>query len=855
MNPDHYAIVFGLSDYPLLGTPPPANLNSPAADADVLVQWLTGPGGLPDTNIKLIRSGTFQPPPAPTRDQLEQAFRWLNDLAEKNSQAGRARSVGQRIYLYASGHGFSPGVSQACLLAGNATENDVTANVFPSAWLDWLQDANYFREFVLWMDCCMDRLMTQPSPPPLRPILSGGAPGPSFVAFGAPRPLKAVERAIAQDGGKFHGIFTWNLLEGLRGAAADERGFVTARSLSDWLRQSQLSWLDASERDSPDVAKEPYLSMLDDIVFARNVAKKRFDVTLMSSLVAAPSDAYLWSGHPPKRSDAFTLQPGGTTLPLTPGLYVAEVPAAGLRHGFAVTRSDTIALSDTAARPSANDAMFALNVDPGDPVATIRVVGHQFQPIDRQAGRLNATLPFGLYSIRLRTGRQVMDKVILLDAPWQQVAGAPASALPAMPLITSAAPLPATRTTNAPQQTAAREGTTRHDIKRGAGAELMVMCRSFGEGASGSLPWEGVSVLDSNGQILADLATAGTRSEAPDPVGVCSFELSPGAYVLRYPLGGGTHAAQSLILPPGGWRVEAYLLHSGGSSAGGHPRMSLFMHRTGAAWGSGEEVLLEKARVALADERLVLNDELSALLLLKFENPLAGIIGGYLLLIEHETGDKSNINLLNTVVGNLRQLVGDDHPDVEALSLACPDRGLRTRRSLSAPPLFERGWRLFVEASQLEPTLVPLTVWQQVHATIQAPPFLSWSTDATVQRDFRKAMNEVLRSESRGPAPAPALAAAAQAVREAAAAAATRAVQGVAAFMPFQAMVSAAPPAVTETAETLRRIATGAAAHVVEAAAPFEQAGTPSVLSVVRTSVLTLPPLARAALLAEFPES
>ena len=43
MPPDHYAVVIGISSYPKLGDPPPADLRGPGVDADSVVTWLTGP--------------------------------------------------------------------------------------------------------------------------------------------------------------------------------------------------------------------------------------------------------------------------------------------------------------------------------------------------------------------------------------------------------------------------------------------------------------------------------------------------------------------------------------------------------------------------------------------------------------------------------------------------------------------------------------------------------------------------------------------------------------------------------------------------------------------------------------------
>jgi hypothetical protein len=318
-------------------------------------------------------------------------------------------------------------------------------------------------------------------------------------------------------------------------------------------------------------------------------------------------------------------------------------------------------------------------------------------------------------------------------------------------MVTSAAPLPGTRTTHEYHAAAARvQSAGVFDVNAGAGVELMVMTRCFtsndGDAPPDARPWDGVAVLDSSGRVLADMTTAGRHETGRpggggDPVGVCTFALAPGAYVLRYP-GEEEHAAQSLVLPPGGWRLEAYLLRSlNGGIETPLSRISLIMRRIGAPWGTAEDLKIEKARIALADERPILNEELVALLIQKCDNPLAGIIGGHLLLIEHEQGGTTlSLDLLNTVVKNLRMLVGCEHPDVEALSLECPNATLRRDRPVLRPPIFERSWRMLVKASYGNARLIPLSLWQQVHATLTAPPFLCWATDDAVQRGFRAAL-------------------------------------------------------------------------------------------------------------------
>ncbi|HEX7200449.1 MAG TPA: hypothetical protein VF213_13270, partial [Dongiaceae bacterium] len=284
----------------------------------------------------------------------------------------------------------------------------------------------------------------------------------------------------------------------------------------------------------------------------------------------------------------------------------------------------------------------------------------------------------------------------------------------------------------------------------GNGAQLMVMARSFspsGGAAVGMHPWDGVKVFDTAGHLLGDMTLAGDHRGNPgeDPVGVCSFALDPGSYILRHCPGvAGAEVALSLVLPPGGWRLEVYLLRYVGSLTveAAKARISVIMHPMAAPWASGEDILAEKARVALADENPILNDELAEVLFRKTDNPLAGIIGGHLLLVGNARDPQVRIDDLNGIVKNLRGLVGPDHPDVEALSLACPDTSLRRTQPVLAPPMFERSWRMLVKESQRNPAILPLALWQQVHAAIVAPPFLIWSADDAVQKDFRKALAE-----------------------------------------------------------------------------------------------------------------
>jgi hypothetical protein len=309
--------------------------------------------------------------------------------------------------------------------------------------------------------------------------------------------------------------------------------------------------------------------------------------------------------------------------------------------------------------------------------------------------------------------------------------------------------MPGTRTTREYHQSLVSD--PRVDVKRGSGAELLLVARSYSKdgSAAGTAPWEDIAILDEAGNVMVDLTEAGRRGAGPDPIAVCCAELAPGAYFLRYKLRDQSHVAQSIVLPPSDFRFEAYVLVPDKEHV--RPTTSLLMRRRGIPWGSPDDLQFEKARVALADERSVLSEQLRELLLDKSDNPLSGILGGHLLLLEQQLKGQTDFGLFVEVIRNLRSLLGTEHPDVEALSLKCPDPALRRRTPVRAAPLFERSWRLLVEASQYEPDLVPLDLWKRVHAPVAASPFFAWTLEHRSQDAFRQALGEAIfgREEAR----------------------------------------------------------------------------------------------------------
>ena len=756
MHSDHFAIVVGLRSYPRLGDPPPSNLEGPENDAKLVAEWLADPAGgaLPDANVRTIVSSGWKSPPdaAPTADQINEAFLWLDGLADASQKAGKGRRVGGRLYIYVSGHGCAPKPRQGCLLTGNAALNTITSNICPIEWIDWLQGANYFREFVLWQDCCTDRqIFTVPSAAPLKPLFGSNPAGPAFIALAAPYGLRAVEKPVPDDGDQWHGVFTWSLVQGLRGAAADANGTVTSHSLTNWLRHAQLGWLDDTDRNTVGVASEPDLVDADPLTFGTGLSPMLFDVTLRIANAPAPVMTRIWSGSPPAVVKQIAVDADGVAMKLRPGLYLADTDT-GLRHGFLVMRSGTIDLTDTGPPVGAHPGPCALRIDPGDAAADIILFDGNLDVVDRNTGKreLPALRP-GLYKMRIRVGRKLVEQVILLDRDWPPVAppaagpvAAPANLpLPPLPQIISAAPLPGTRMANGEQANVVRSALQTADAQHAA--EILIASRLFsGEGAPGDTGWRAVSLNTPAQAIVVDLTGDAILAAADaDPIAVRNVVVPPGNYEVHFEIDGGARLGLNLVVPPGGWRMESYFLRYG---SGARPALTLLMRRIGAPWGTDADLTMQKALVALADERPVGNGELIEQLLGTSDNPLAMIVGAHLLLIAGEKTGSPVPARLNEIVTRLRGIVGDDHPDVQSLSRLCPDVTLRAVGPIVAAPMFERSWRILIRESFEHPELIPVALWRRANASLPYPPYLCWATDAAVQSAYLAAQARQIES-------------------------------------------------------------------------------------------------------------
>jgi hypothetical protein len=334
VNAHDHALVIGIQRY--RNSPDRFNdLHGPDNDAAAVAEWLRKPdgGALPAQNVHVVRSADLPDPfpnpqsPEPARVSVEDHLRRLIKLP-KTAYGGQ--HAGRRLYVYISGHGFAKKIDQPALITADGYQSD-PRNVLFTTWVDWLYTAARFKEFVLWADCCANRVPTvllYPCPEPEEVALQ--IDGKRFIAFAAPLNQSAVENRM--DDGQWHGVFTYALLQGLKGAAA---GAVTSGTLRDYLVANMKSFMAANQRVSA-VAQEPVFGTTDAMSFTTPPVKPKYTVTLRFPQSCIGMDATISVNASTPLLAQTNLMQQDWTVDLEAGLYVAHVPDPGISHPFAV---------------------------------------------------------------------------------------------------------------------------------------------------------------------------------------------------------------------------------------------------------------------------------------------------------------------------------------------------------------------------------------------------------------------------------------------------------------------------------------------------------------------------------------
>jgi hypothetical protein len=426
-------------------------------------------------------------------------------------------------------------------------------------------------------------------------------------------------------------------------------------------------------------------------------------------------------------------------------------------------------------------ASHVLKVE-GEQTDELFVIDSRFALVQRAVARLEVTLPAGVYKVKLRRAREEIEKIIILDRDQTVPLTPPAFASPA-PFTNSS------RTHETHIEAAQRESQNVH-ITVGIGSRIFLMSRYWtapvAARAERPNPARGLSLHRLNGKAILDLGDVAVLGDQHnDAWAACAVSVEPGTYLLRQQMAGGMTIERTLVASPD-WQTQVFILkneHRRGDGQGGAlpdaaraalpDTASVFMSRGGFDPGRADMELAETARIALADERRIVSEQLLPLLAGKFDNPMLGIFGAHILLmcLDRAEADASrpaetspsaasvvprlDLELdpedLDTIVRNLRSLVGNGHPDVEALSLRAVDGSLRHRKPLREPPMLRRSWSLFVAASNDAPRLVPPELWTTVRFMTASPPWFTWLRSPSGKDPAQSLVKVAARI---GPAPA-----------------------------------------------------------------------------------------------------
>jgi hypothetical protein len=359
---------------------------------------------------------------------------------------------------------------------------------------------------------------------------------------------------------------------------------------------------------------------------------------------------------------------------------------------------------------------ICLQVKTEDNAAEVFVVNSQFQLAGRGLGRLNSfLLDPGIYKLKVRTGLETREEHVVL----REGDGTVERSFPHL-AFSSPVPLFNTAKTHEFHIHAAETAVSKVHVKAGEGSWIFVFARDWTERVRADFkpqlhphPARGLTLTGIDGKTVADLAVQSESNLDWEPWAACNVEVDPGAYRLSLETPSGDTIEQ-LVVASSAWQTQIFLLQRDYGELverGAYRPESRRADLNGAAImlskelsfrpGDEEIRLAELARLGLTNQRRVLSSEVRSILDGKFTNPMLGIFGAQLLLLDGEP----DFRLLRAVIDNLRRLLGPrQHPDVEALALLFEPVA---DYKFDVPPMLRRSWPLICNRTVDRPDLVP----------------------------------------------------------------------------------------------------------------------------------------------------
>jgi hypothetical protein len=257
-NEMHFAVVVGINGYPGI-----RHLTKAVNDALSFRDWLIADGGVPEDQIQLIKGETtaagVNPIEAtPTRDDINRAFKRVNQAVMEKTRRDPLAWEQSRLYVYVSGHGISPEGAEAALFTANAGPEAWAENIACGLYTRRYERCQQFREVIVFADCCRLWKEAYLPEPPFSTIGTNGTVR-TLLGFATQQGEQSFEPTSQDDPEEARSYFTQALLEGLRGAAAEDgTGRVTDESLARYtVERVRLMTADKRYPQIPSIRPDP----------------------------------------------------------------------------------------------------------------------------------------------------------------------------------------------------------------------------------------------------------------------------------------------------------------------------------------------------------------------------------------------------------------------------------------------------------------------------------------------------------------------------------------------------------------------------------------------------------------------
>jgi len=246
VNDLHYALLVGINRYPGI-----SDLSYAREDAEAVRAWLVSKEGgqVPEDNVVLItateqeeRSFNGVLSARPKRTEVDLALREINKKVQEQIAHNGDQWDKTRLYVYVSGHGIAPTMSQGAVLMADAEPDAPGECVELALYGAWYEGCGVFHELVLISDCCRERLVGSPpgTAPPFRLCSRPFGRTTKIVGYATGLAEYAYEPRAAENPNDQRGFFTKALLDGLGGAAAIDPavGGITSETLGVYVTKA-----------------------------------------------------------------------------------------------------------------------------------------------------------------------------------------------------------------------------------------------------------------------------------------------------------------------------------------------------------------------------------------------------------------------------------------------------------------------------------------------------------------------------------------------------------------------------------------------------------------------------------------